>query len=120
MRMRYTKRDVLALLAHLAHEADRITEAEFAVLLGVDLIEARDVLIAGRDLADERSAALARRGVARGCGAWAVSERKRWKLALSCIHVVRVRCAEPPAAVRCPKCAAVREVYATLPDEGRR
>jgi len=61
VRMRYTKRDILALLAHLAHEADRITEAEFAVLLGVDLIEARDVLIAGRDLADERTAARARR-----------------------------------------------------------
>jgi len=49
-----------------------------------------------------------------------VSERKRWKLALSCAHVVRVRCAEPPATVRCPKCATVREVYAALPDEGQR
>jgi len=59
--MRYTKRDVLALLAHHAAEADRITEAELAVLLGVDLVEARDVLIAGRDLADERATARAER-----------------------------------------------------------
>lgn len=64
MRVRYTKRDALALLAFHAHEADRVTEAELAVLLGVDLIEARDVLIAGRDLDAERTAARARRAEA--------------------------------------------------------
>lgn len=52
-----TRRDALAWLAYRAHEAEIVGEGELADLLGVDRIEARDVLIAGRDLDDARTAA---------------------------------------------------------------
>lgn len=57
MSARLSRRDALAWLAYLAHEAERVGEGELADVLGVDRIGARDVLIAGRDIDDARKEA---------------------------------------------------------------
>lgn len=54
-------REQVAWLAHAAHEAGALTEGQIARALGLDRVEARDVMIAGREISERlRAESIAR------------------------------------------------------------